>query len=124
MSDYTLSIGSISSLWWRDVISLGKGIGGSSQMFDVVLVISNNIGFWKFKWYGNHSFCELFPDLFAKEAFKDVMLSERMRGNGDGRLWSWRMRVRTSSIPVPDIGYLANRILSLFKMKYMEWKYI
>jgi hypothetical protein len=34
------------------------------------------------------------------------------------------MRVRTSLIPVPDIGYLANRILSLFKMKYMEWKYI
>jgi hypothetical protein len=114
MDDYTLSKGSISS-WWRDVICSDKGIGEGWFKSNVRCCVGNgnNIGFWKFKWYGNHSFCELFPDLFAKEAFKDVMLSERMRGNGDGRLWSWRMRVRTSLIPVPDIGYLANRILSL-----------
>jgi hypothetical protein len=39
MGDYTLSKGSISSLWWRDVICSGKGIGEGCDMFDVVLVM-------------------------------------------------------------------------------------
>jgi hypothetical protein len=48
-----------------------------------------NIGFWKFQWYGNQPFSELFPELFAKEAFKEVVISERMQGNGSERVWTW-----------------------------------
>jgi hypothetical protein len=47
------------------------------------------IGFWKMKWFGNQPFCELFPELFAKETFKEVLISDRMQGNGADRVWSW-----------------------------------
>jgi hypothetical protein len=48
----------------------------------------NNIGFWKFKWFENQSFRDLFPNLFAKEEFHDVMIAERLNWNGEAPLWS------------------------------------
>jgi hypothetical protein len=49
-----------------------------------------NIGFWRFKWYGVQSFSALFPDLFAKEAVKDVLISERLKNDGTAMSWSWQ----------------------------------
>jgi hypothetical protein len=31
----------------------------------------------------------LFPDLFAKESFKEVMIADRVHGNGLDRTWLW-----------------------------------
>jgi hypothetical protein len=70
MSDYTLSIGSISSLWWRDVISLGKGIGGSSQMFDVVLVIVITSDFGNLNGTAIILFVNYFPIFLLKRPLK------------------------------------------------------
>jgi hypothetical protein len=41
-----------------------------------------NIGFWKFKWYGNHCFKDLYPNLFAKDASQDVIIADRLHGVG------------------------------------------
>jgi hypothetical protein len=48
-----------------------------------------NVGFWKFQWFGDQPFNMLFPELFAKETFKDVLIVERMQGNGLNRVWNW-----------------------------------
>jgi hypothetical protein len=48
-----------------------------------------NIGFWRFKWYGDQPFSLLFPELFAKEAFKDALVAERMQGDASNRVWIW-----------------------------------
>jgi hypothetical protein len=48
-----------------------------------------NIGFWRFKWFGDQLFSVLFPDLFSKEADKDVFIAERLQGNGNDREWTW-----------------------------------
>jgi hypothetical protein len=33
--------------------------------------------------------CDLFPELFAKEALKEVLIYERLQGNGQDRVWNW-----------------------------------
>ncbi|XP_045810964.1 uncharacterized protein LOC123905409 [Trifolium pratense] len=73
-----------SSLWWRDIISPGRGKSDSWFKSNISCCVgnSNNIGFWQFKWYGNQAFCDLFPYLYTKEAIKNVKVSECLRGNG------------------------------------------
>jgi hypothetical protein len=48
-----------------------------------------NVGFWRFQWFGDQPFSMLFPDLFAKESFKEVMIADRVHGNGSDRTWLW-----------------------------------
>jgi hypothetical protein len=47
------------------------------------------IGFWRFKWFGDQPFCDLFPELFAKEAFKDALIADRLQDSNQGRIWNW-----------------------------------
>jgi hypothetical protein len=79
-----LSSTSASSIWWRDVISTSWGPMENWFKTNVRSCVgnSNNIGLWKFKWYGNHPLCKLFTDLFAKETRKDAFISDRLEGNG------------------------------------------
>ncbi|GAU27776.1 hypothetical protein TSUD_215870 [Trifolium subterraneum] len=90
----TSQIGAKDSIWWRDIMSIGKSINGLWFNSNVRCCVGNgnNIGFWKFKWHGNTSLGDLFPDLFAKEAFKDVLISERLRWNGNTADWNWQWR--------------------------------
>jgi hypothetical protein len=70
--------------WWRDIISLGRGLVDDWFKANVRCRVGDgkNIGFWKFKWYGNQPFCELFPNLFVKESYKEVPIAERLVVNG------------------------------------------
>jgi hypothetical protein len=81
-----------SSLWWRDIIRLERENDESWFMPNIGCSVGDgkNIGFWRFKWYGVQSFSDLFPDLFAKEAVKDVMISERLKYDGTALSWSWQ----------------------------------
>ncbi|GAU42391.1 hypothetical protein TSUD_296890 [Trifolium subterraneum] len=80
-----------SSLWWRDIISPERGMSDSWFKSNISCRVGNgnNIGFWQFKLYGNQAFYDLFPDLYAKEAIKNIMVSERLHGTGSVSLWRW-----------------------------------
>jgi hypothetical protein len=88
------------SIWWKDVIGLERGFANDWFKLNVGCYVGddNNIGFWKFKCFGNHSFKYLFPNLFAKEVFQDVMIAERLLGNGEAplRSWPWNDQLSTN----------------------------
>jgi hypothetical protein len=86
-----LSNGSKSSLWWRDVIGVGRGFVDDWFKSNIECCVNNgkNIGFWKFKWFENQPFCDLYPALFAKETNKDALVFERMNGLGLEPTWRW-----------------------------------
>jgi hypothetical protein len=69
-----------SSLWWRDIIGSDWVPNENWFMSNVSCCVGNgkNIGFWR-----------LFPDLFAKEAFKEAKIAERMQGDVSNRVWLW-----------------------------------
>ncbi|MCI09304.1 putative ribonuclease H protein [Trifolium medium] len=81
-----------SSIWWKDVIGLGRGLEVDWFKLNVGSCVGNgqDIGVWKFKWFGNHTFRDLFPNLFAKEASQDVMIAERLNGNRESLMWYWQ----------------------------------
>ncbi|KAK2445049.1 hypothetical protein QL285_016023 [Trifolium repens] len=80
-----------SSLWWRDIVGIARGISENWFMSNIGCCVGEgkNVGFWKFQWFGDQPFNMLFPELFAKETFKDVLIVERMQGNGSNRVWNW-----------------------------------
>jgi hypothetical protein len=86
-----LSNGVNSSLWWRDIIGLHRGSNENCFLANISCRVGDGktIGFWRFKWIGDQPLCDLFPELFAKEAHKDVLIFERLQGNGHGRIWNW-----------------------------------
>jgi hypothetical protein len=81
-----------SSIWWRDIIGLERENDENWFVSNIGSVVGDgkNIGFWRFKWYGTQSFNVLFPDLFAKEAVKNTMISERLKNDGNALAWSWQ----------------------------------
>jgi hypothetical protein len=85
-----------------------------------------NIGFWKFKWYGNHTFKDLYPDLFAKEVVKDVMIADRLslEGVNNTRMWQW-----IAPLSVLELQQLNNLIVllagfSLHPNRPDSWRWI
>jgi hypothetical protein len=71
----------------------------------------NNMGFWKFKWYGNQPLCELFPDLFAKKVSKDVLVAERLDESGDELIWRWQW---CDSLSIAE-GHQLEELMGLFE---------
>jgi hypothetical protein len=59
---------------------------------------SKIIGFWKFKWFGNQSFKDLFPSLFAKELFADASIAERILVNNANSRWAWYWKDQLSGV--------------------------
>ncbi|MCH89372.1 putative ribonuclease H protein, partial [Trifolium medium] len=98
----------------------------------------NNIEFWKFKWFENHSFSDLYPNLFAKEAHPNVMITERIGnhsfsdlypnlfakevhpnvmitkrigGNGETPLWSWQWIDQLSASEMQQVEDLSELLV-------------
>ncbi|CAJ2673784.1 unnamed protein product [Trifolium pratense] len=88
----TPQVGAKDSIWWRDILSIGRTADEDCFKSNVGCCVGdgNDIGFWKFKWFGNNSFGELYPNLYAKEAFKDVLISDRLSRNGTDTEWHWQ----------------------------------
>ncbi|GAU31968.1 hypothetical protein TSUD_359130 [Trifolium subterraneum] len=86
----------------------------------------NNIGFSQFKWYGNWAFCDLFPDLYAKEAIKNVMVFERLRETGSVSLWRWNWSESLSENEVQQLTELQGQFdgLSLHNNNHDQWRWI
>jgi hypothetical protein len=65
-----------------------------------------NIGFWKLKWFGNHSFKDLYPNLFVKEVSQDVMIADILIDGWDTIRWSWHWRSQLSSAEEQQLNSL------------------
>jgi hypothetical protein len=91
LTGVTLSNDVNSSLWWRDIVGLDLGSNENCFMDNLSCRVGDgkNIGFWRFKWFGDQPFCVLFPDLFAKETFKDALIADRLQDSNQGRVWNW-----------------------------------
>jgi hypothetical protein len=92
MGNQPLTSSSRNSIWWRDVIGYGRGQQHNWFTSNVRCRVGdgNNIGFWKFKWYGNQPLCHLFPELYDKEVHKDTVISERLVLQGTDTSWWWQ----------------------------------
>jgi hypothetical protein len=108
LSGNDLSVGRNSSIWWRDIMGMNRGIvdGWFTSNVRCCVGDGNNIGFRKFQWYGNQPFIVLFPNLFAKEAAPQAMISARLGGNEDGLLWSWYWREPLNEIEDQQLASL------------------
>jgi hypothetical protein len=85
-----------------------------------------NIGLWKFKWYGNHSFKDLFPNLFAKELVQDAMLANRLRSDGVHASWEWQWSSPLSEIEQQQLDNLRTLLVgfSLHSNQPDSWRWI
>ncbi|GAU12446.1 hypothetical protein TSUD_229800 [Trifolium subterraneum] len=114
LSGEVASIGIKDSIWWRDVISVGHSADENWFRSNVSAVVGDgtNIGFWKFKWFGNSSFRDLFPDLYAKEAFQDAFISERLNCGGVSPYWTWYWREQLSAVEEHQLADLKELLTS------------
>ncbi|GAU49526.1 hypothetical protein TSUD_377390 [Trifolium subterraneum] len=117
-----------SSLWWCDIICPGRGMSDSLFKSNISCRVGNgnNIGFWQFKWYGNQPFCDIFPNLYAKEAIKNVMVYERLRGTGSVSLWRWNWSKSLSENEAQQLTELQGLFdgFSLHNNNHDQWRWI
>jgi hypothetical protein len=109
------SLGAQSSLWWRDVTGMGSGVWEDWFKTNVGCCVGDgkNVGFWKFKWFGNHSIKDLYPNLFVKEAFQDVMISDRLIDDRDTTRWAWHWRSPLSGAEEQQLNSLIELLVGV-----------
>jgi hypothetical protein len=92
MAGVSYTNGNKDSIWWKDIIGKGRGIEEEWFRPNVGCCVGDgkDIGFWTFKWYGNHAFKELYPNLYAKEAAKDIKIANKLISNGSALNWRWQ----------------------------------
>ncbi|KAD7117550.1 hypothetical protein E3N88_04818 [Mikania micrantha] len=82
---------------WAAIVKLGKDLQGEGK--DIGQIIRRQVGdgsktlFWKQSWFGQYSFKQVFPNLFALEKHKNCKVSQRIRQDSGGILgfnWEWR----------------------------------
>ncbi|XP_045791976.1 uncharacterized protein LOC123886728 [Trifolium pratense] len=80
----------------------------------------------QFKWYGNQTFCDIFPDLYAKEAIKNVKVSESLQGNGLVPLWKWNWSESLSVNEAQQLTELQGLFdgFSLHNNNHDQWRWI
>jgi hypothetical protein len=64
-----ISHGPKESIWWKDIVGRSRGFVEDWFRPNMACNVGNgkNIGFWKFKWYENHSCKGLYPNFYVKE---------------------------------------------------------
>jgi hypothetical protein len=79
-----------SSIWWRDIWSLGGENDGGWFGANISSVLGNGeeLGFWKEKWIGTASLKSLYPDLYNKASLQNGNVS--MMGSLNHNGWEWR----------------------------------
>jgi hypothetical protein len=79
-----------SSIWWRDLWSLGgeNDSGWFGDNISSVLGNSKELSFWKEKWIGTATLKNLYPDLYLKSSLQNGFVS--MMGSLVHNNWVWR----------------------------------
>jgi hypothetical protein len=85
-----------SSLWWRDICSIGYNLDLNwfSQAVNKKLGNGALTSFWRDKWIGEIPLCDRFPRLFSISTQKEASVEEvrnQTSVSGDWRL-EWRRR--------------------------------
>jgi hypothetical protein len=67
----------------------------------------------------------LFPDLFAKELSKDVMIADRFRGNGVDRAWNWTWQQQLTDSETEQLASLQDLLqgFSIVTDREDRWKW-
>jgi hypothetical protein len=71
------SIPWFSSIWWRDICSIGTNLEIDWFSQNAVKKIGNggHTSFWSDKWLGDFSLCERFPRLFSISNQRDATMA-------------------------------------------------
>ncbi|GAU47144.1 hypothetical protein TSUD_379210 [Trifolium subterraneum] len=103
------------SIWWRDILKVGGMAGDLWFPKNVCSMLGdgNLIGFWKEKWLGDVPFCELFPNLFAKELDQNIVVAKRLVGSRGNRLWYWQWDNVLTSEDEDDLSYIQHLLLDV-----------
>jgi hypothetical protein len=116
------------SIWWKDIVDTGRGFVEDWFRPNVACNVGNgkNIGFWKFKWYRNNSFRDLYPILFAKEAVKDVMIADRFPLEGANTTWMWQWTDPLIDLELQQLNNLSVLLVgfSLHPNRLDSWRWI
>ncbi|GAU20609.1 hypothetical protein TSUD_33450 [Trifolium subterraneum] len=93
VGEVTTPTGAKSSLWWRDLLGMEQGTATGCFKHHVRACVGNgrNIGFWNFKWFGNQTFSDLFPNLYEKERYHNASIADRLGDYeaNDTISWQW-----------------------------------
>jgi len=85
------------SKWWKDIVTLDHGGGGSWFNVEVIRRVGNgqNTSFWNAKWRGDTTFKIKYPRLYAISNQKEAKVADFLVFNGFGTEWnfSWRRRL-------------------------------
>ncbi|CAJ2651419.1 unnamed protein product [Trifolium pratense] len=101
LSGIDITPGAHSSLWWRDIISLGRRMSDS--------------------WFKSNISC-----CVGNEAIKNVKVSERLRGNGLVPLWRWNWSESLSVNEAKQLTELQGLFdgFSLHDNNHDQWRWI
>ncbi|MCH98363.1 cysteine-rich receptor-like protein kinase, partial [Trifolium medium] len=81
-----------SSLWWKDITSIGQNLDRNWFAQEVVKNLGNgrNTSFWKDKWVGVRPLKESFPRLFSISTQKQESVAGVWNGAGTAEEDKWR----------------------------------
>jgi hypothetical protein len=86
-----------SSLWWRDICSIGQNLNHNWFANGVVRKMGNGLktSFWRDKWAGDIPLKDRFPRLFSISNQKDAVVAAVYNPLADNSRWSlvWRRRL-------------------------------
>jgi hypothetical protein len=82
-----------SSLWWKDVCSIGTNLNNNWFAQNVVKKLGNGTltSFWEDTWVGNLPLKDLFPRLFSISTQKEATVAELYANNENGH-WNFTWR--------------------------------
>jgi hypothetical protein len=126
MGEISFPIGARTSLWWKDIIGLGRGTKDGCFNSNVRPCVGNgvDIGFWNFTWYENQSFSELYPDLYVKGMRQNVSVANRLGDFGECSVISWQWTEQLSDSEEQQAAELSDLLIgfSLQQGKYDFWR--
>ncbi|GAU47212.1 hypothetical protein TSUD_403530 [Trifolium subterraneum] len=112
---------------WKPVIeSMTKRLSSWNGRHLSIGGDGNSIGFWKEKWIGEDPLRKLFPNLFAKELDKNVVIAKRIVGNSHDRVWNWCWCMELSASDLEDLMHL-QQLLFVVMLKVNganSWRWI
>jgi hypothetical protein len=84
------------SLWWKDLVGLGKTSGEvgdwSQELFIKKMGCGGSTSFWKDHWVGNSPLCDAFPRLFNISLQSDLVVKDM--GEWVNERWIWKLKWR------------------------------
>jgi hypothetical protein len=86
------------SLWWKDIVEIGKinGVEGdwTQLVFSKKLGCGGSTRFWLDRWVGMTPLCDIFPRLFKVSLQSEFLIKDMGEWSND--IWHWKLEWRRS----------------------------